>query len=377
MGYSPTGAPGPIQWPTDVGRVRYKYSGGRFLPFDQLDSLWQEIADDIVDQGGAFDRRWGAGALYSYVRQSHAMDPTVDHWLFSWPEVEPGRLLYHYTSASTLGIIAQYGTLRMGPLREMRDPREFCEWRPSSLTVAGTSLDVDQLALAVGELRRNTKIVCFGRDPDPTDDAADAVDRILDPYKGRGFLRPRMWEQYADKHAGACLIFDRVAIDRAFAERLSHETEEPGSVLPRPIPFNGEVEYDDSFNRRVHASQLGIVDDNYSLFDWVSEDEWIEEAFLTKDIDWRTEHEYRWGLMTGRPGPLLLELPPGCIVGVVVGLAWDDDNRSALQSFAQRFDIGANVARAAWDPNHHQLGCRLVDVAQDGRPAGSEVVGRP
>lgn len=354
----------PIVFPDDVGHVRYKYWGNRFIAFSDLGSLWKEIAEAITAQGGALDDRFGAGALEHYSNDRHTANPTMDHWLFSWPDVEPGRLLYHYTPPERLDQIVDSGSLRLGPLLSMRDPREFCEWDPQALIVRGTTTDVAAIRSTVTAIRRNTKIICFGRDDqpdDPPDEHADVFRRMMDPYNGRGYLRPRMWEQYGAVHAGACLIFDRLAIDRLFAERLAEEKEDAGSLLPNAIPFHDDVKYDDSSDQRTVAGQVGIVDDDYSLWDWVSSDDWIRQAFLTKDIDWFTEHEYRWGLMTSRPGDVFVPLDAGCLLGVVVGLKWSDEHNASLARFATRFEIGANVARAWWNPHFQHLECRLIN----------------
>jgi hypothetical protein len=46
-------------------------------------------------------------------------------------------------------------------------------------------------------------------------DDESAVGRGVNNIWGRGFSRPRMWQQYGDNYRGVCMIFDRAALQRA------------------------------------------------------------------------------------------------------------------------------------------------------------------
>jgi hypothetical protein len=54
------------------------------------------------------------------------------------------------------------------------------------------------------------KVLCATLD----DEAALDRENINNIW-GRGFSRPRMWQQYAENYCGACMVFDRAALDAA------------------------------------------------------------------------------------------------------------------------------------------------------------------
>ncbi len=331
--------------PADVGSVRYAYRSGRFIRFADLDAYWLELAAELAEQTTDEPIRLSPEFHSARWAAYHEANPARDHWLFDWLDVEPGRLLYHYTSAERLLDIAHSGALRLSALTSMRDPREFRDWSLQAFVVKGSGVNVEALHDAARRLRRGTKIVCFGRDRAPVGEPS-LLDQFLNPQTGKGFLRPRMWEQYGAAHTGACLIFDRCAVDEAFAAHLSTFTEDP--VLEQPHPFNGLVSYEDGHDHRLHAGQLGLIDQNYSLREWLTDPDWIREAFLTKDVDWMSEHEYRWGLMTSMAGSIDAPLLPGCLLGFVLGLEWKPAWTQVAEAFARQFAVPANVARLTW-----------------------------
>lgn len=333
-------------FPEDLGTHRYAYYGGEFIPFEDLESHWHRVAD-MLDEGDDLDRgRLPVEAMVAYQRNTHVGNPARDHWLWDWGKVEPDRLLYHYTSRERLLDIMHSKALRMSSLDTMRDPREFMPWRLGRFVLEGTTIDVDAIEAEASRVRLATKVTCFGRDRVPPRDENDLADPVLNPHRGKGFLRPRMWEQYGDAHQGVCLVFDRERVDATFADHLSTLGDDP--VLGEPRPFNGPVRYDDSADARALASQLGFIDDDYSHDAFITSKEWIRGAFLTKDEDWRTEHEYRWGLMTANPGHVDVPLDPGCLLGVVLGLKWKRSWDLIATSFAEAFTVSANMLHVVW-----------------------------
>src|SRR4051812_659823 len=101
------------------------------------------------------------------------------------------------------------------------------------------------------------------------------------------WARARMWEQYAEDHAGVCLIFDRVEMLRAVSRSLGTR----GSYR------KGEVRYTvagfaDSAATRITLSDFA----EYSLEDDVRHHvvKHYKDFFFLKTDDWASEFEYRF-----------------------------------------------------------------------------------
>lgn len=347
-------------WPTDVTERRYgivhSLKGGpndfEFLPWP---------IEDVIE-------RWAppgdAEAASRYVRGRLAsMPPERFHWLFgAWPDLDPSRLLYHYTKSENVDPIAASGNLRLSPMHKMNDPREFepweftASWGPS-FGATGAHTPTTELA---NRFRLNSKIIAFGSDFDASLDTVALGDRATLALRPRGYLRPRMWAQYAAGHTGVCLILDRNAVDRVLASHLASRTI--ASRTSPSKPFHGQVRYTESATGTFDAEVLGDVNDpSFDLAERIFEDDFINAGFLLKDRDWESEHEYRWGLLTASEDPDVIDVPAeGLIVGVVAGLRFDTRYGEALNRLITRFSVPANVGVVRWRQN--RLGIDLVDA---------------
>ena len=337
-------------WPVDVRSRRYGLlPGPEFAPLEEIGDRFP-----FPDDAHASAR--------SYLQYRVANQPHEFHWLFGhWPILDPKRLLYHYTPLATLDAIARSESLRLGPLHKTNDPRESEPWDlqvfyTQTFAMRGAVTD---LTTRANNYRRHTKLICFGSDEDaePHD---ERMERFFNPQRRRGYLRPRMWAQYADSGTGACLILDRQAVDRQLGDALKSST-----MRDRVGPcrtFNGYVDYIDSADASMEAGSLGfLMDAEYSLEKVIFDDAWIHGGFLVKDPDWASEHEYRWGLVTVAGGSDAtrsldeLLIPAGdTIVGLVLGLRADDSD-PAVDAFVSTFGITANLAKVRWRENRLDL----------------------
>jgi hypothetical protein len=125
------------------------------------------------------------------------------------PLGDPSLWLCHYTKAKTAFVdILPSGRLMMNPYSKMRDP--FENKKLAFAAVTGFSDDSDRIERlfwgaqdAVSRSRDRWCLLSLTRGDDRDDrDARHQVFRC--PW-----ARPRMWEQYAEDHAGVCLVFDR------------------------------------------------------------------------------------------------------------------------------------------------------------------------
>jgi hypothetical protein len=114
---------------------------------------------------------------------------------------KPEGLLAHYTDASAaFEHILPTGKLHMSPYRLMRDPVENKDILPS-IAWRGDPPDagraIDEVYAQLKAARDRMRVLSFTHDADRRAEYA-------------GFdccwSRPRMWEQYGDKHRGVCLL---------------------------------------------------------------------------------------------------------------------------------------------------------------------------
>ena len=133
----------------------------------------------------------------------------------------PTEALCHYTRADTaFSHIIPSGKLKMNPYGKMRDPfenkhpylRSLSGWTPPSADPAETD-ENDALGAMFWEVQGH---IARSRDAWVLLSLTRYDDRdLLDDRWGTSRLyrapwsRPRLWEQYAENHAGVCLVFDR------------------------------------------------------------------------------------------------------------------------------------------------------------------------
>lgn len=157
-----------------------------------------------------------------------------------------------------------------------------------------------------------------------------------------------MWEQYAENHAGACLIFEREALLAAVRNNLSKR----GSY------WEGAVKYTVA---GFAASRGGTVD-LHNFHEGALEEEvaihvqeHYEDFYFLKTEDWATEFEYRF-VFERATDPKFRWLPPVNYVGygnalrwVVVGEHFPDWQLPGAEAVAKAAKV--QLRRMSWDLN--------------------------
>jgi hypothetical protein len=137
------------------------------------------------------------------------------------------------------------------------------------------------------------------------------MERPHDPEDGygyfhRGWARARMWEQYARRHSGACLVFLKDYLHSAIAE----------AVPERAQLFHGPVVYED---RRLTSTLSWTQIDRVGMEEAVRRylrQHW-QQRFFTKNSDWSSEVEYRY-LVVHDGEPLMVPIE-NALVAIVLG----------------------------------------------------------
>ncbi|PKL39569.1 MAG: hypothetical protein CVV44_04930 [Spirochaetae bacterium HGW-Spirochaetae-1] len=243
------------------------------------------------------------------------------------------EVLYHYTSEK-IGIlyILQPGELRFGQLSNTNDPREALPHIPDlqrnypfgKCILKGYGY-VDEKILPLAEERIDYKIltnkfnvVCFCQDK-------NVINSIFD----YGYAKPRMWAQYAESHAGCCIVFDKTQIDLKFNE------------LRYNIKYSGNLEY----NLDEENSNHGITFNDFSkeicanaLDDY--ETKCLKEIFFKKSIDWQEENEYRYLIVNNKNEYENVYLDVSdCILGIIISYNFNNDYISKLHEYCMKKDL--------------------------------------
>ena len=261
---------------------------------------------------------------------------------------DPGAWLCHYTRAATAFThILPTGLLQMNPYSRMRDP--FENRRPRFRSAAGSGADdnkvwkrLSAIQDEVGRSRDEWRLLSLSEGA-PRDDDDSIVQAFRCPWS-----RARMWEQYADDHAGACLVFDRPALVEALHHNLGAKgTYRDGSVEYTPAGFAasqaGTIRLD-QFHEASLADDVALhVEHNYRDF------------FFLKTQDWASEYEYRFVFRADDLVQALSDFLPsehlvsygGALRYVVVGEKFPDWQIPGAREVAKH--AGVELRRMAWE----------------------------
>jgi len=192
--------------------------------------------------------------------------------------------LFHYTTVATaLKHILANRQLRLGSPTNTNDPFES---EPHSVGLTGEAQPVEAMfplfQLAGRLFRDRCRLACLTRSGPNSWSSA--------PGFGNGFMRARMWAQYADNHAGVCLAFDQSRLVEA-----AQACERPGVRLYKaPVRYRTE-------EQREMVLQLPIdqiVDRPEKLASELFPSV-VAGLYFSKAWDWATESEYRLLLEDG------------------------------------------------------------------------------
>jgi hypothetical protein len=202
-------------------------------------------------------------------------------WRAIFEPAAAGRYLYHYTPLQTaVEAILPEAQLRLSRFSKMRDPREI-HWAFAS-AFFGDLPDSDRLywetMQAIEEAKATVRILSL------TEDRKAHVGP--DPF-GRGYVHPRLWEQYANNHVGVCLCLEKQALTTAVVEAVDAVI---GVIRHRSVAYrDGEIARPAQMFDLQTVQRRGVgqfVEDHF--------DEHVDELFFTKLTDWESEVEYRY-----------------------------------------------------------------------------------
>jgi hypothetical protein len=149
-------------------------------------------------------------------------------------------------------------------------------------------------------------------------------------YEYYGFLKPRMWDQYADKYQGICLAFSLSAL------------KENASDFK-----NGEIKYVDynRFKLRHKSINVNEVEKMGANKYWESESKRIENDIFEKHLDYKDENEYRFVSFSNNEFDYInIEK---CLRGIIITGSINEFQLEAVGKFA--VDYSVDVLFVHWE----------------------------
>jgi hypothetical protein len=178
-------------------------------------------------------------------------------------EESSDKYLYHYSKLDSIMYILESNELKFSELKKLDDPFE------SALGVIGGFLSSSGIDEQIGTsiARSETRLISFCIDDKRTER------KNWYPYN-KGYAHSRMWDQYAEKHKGGCLVFDR-------EELITNISSYVKSV-------SGDIEYLNS----VVLNYTNALENTLGVIDFENK-EIVHDLFFTKTQDYVNECEYR------------------------------------------------------------------------------------
>lgn len=246
----------------------------------------------------------------------------------------PEGLLAHYTKSSAVfEQILPTHKLRLSPYRLMRDPIENKDILPS-IAWHGDPPEVDRaIADVYAQLRHardRMRVLSFTHDAEVRDEY---------PTFDCCWSRPRMWEQYADVHRGACLLFDRPALERAIHDTWPHERTYLGNVTYTREGIATSAVRTLIDQRIFEGGTLA-----HAIAEYVEQHH--DALFFLKSDDFATEYEYRVVVAAGDSDDACIGYRDA-LIGVVLGERFPAWQRSAAGAACS--DLGIKLGRMHWE----------------------------
>jgi Protein of unknown function (DUF2971) len=267
----------------------------------------------------------------------------------------PGEWLYHYTTMETALVhILPTQELRLSPFSRMRDPREYKKWLPDAL---GFYEGADALlphyetaAERANRLRDEFKLLSF---------TLDGEDPVEGDY-GRGFARSRLWDAYAARNSGVCLVLRK---DDA-VNTILPQLEAAGRTEHRRVRYeNGPIDTNVMFSfEEIFAGDVEAIADRLA-------EQHLDRLFLTKNTEWESEREYRFVVRS--PAEYEYVKISSALVAVCRGPESAKGSEHALRYFTN--ELGIALGLVQWDHNRPMLLGRPLEPSSNVSTAPKEL----
>lgn len=223
--------------------------------------------------------------------------------------------LCHYTKRDTALEKILFGKqIRLGQLGSTNDPKES-KW--SSLGII--PLDDEDAMKSLGNrdkiideaqriYREEWKVLCMTKHLPKSKYKRVIKNYVVSKFR-YGYCRPKMWAQYAENHAGVCIIFDGDKLH----QRIQITLKDRFKIFQGSVTYKN---YGAAFDKNIdktYITKYGVTNGIRNFFF-----ENFHDYFLTKYPDWESESEYRWLIHNPDNSPEFVNIE-GTIKSIMVG----------------------------------------------------------
>jgi len=210
--------------------------------------------------------------------------------------------IFHYCKLQTaLEYILFDLKLRLSPRKHSIDPLENTDPFYNIIsfgqddTKKATNIEADKVRDFVISKLRMHKQACFCMN----DTTNNYSEKLMLPYEYYGFLKPRMWNQYADNYKGICLAFSK------------NELMKNKDLIYNQIEY---LEYDSlDFNNSIDLNSLKVKGLELYCADYFKK---VEKTLFRKHIDYKGENEYRFSVYSENEYEYI-DIK-NCLIGIIV-----------------------------------------------------------
>lgn len=218
--------------------------------------------------------------------------------------------IFHYTNYLSASLIISSKKLRFSHRKKSKDPVENLKIITNTISFSSSDEETSQIDLStdsivssieekINEIENYTKQICFCKN--------DLINNDL------GFLKPRMWNQYADDYKGVCLVFSKQQL----------LDEDSGNFIFSDIEYLDYQKLRSDFcinkNLIINQGELKFLEEF---------DDKIKKKLFQKHIDYRGENEFR---ITINSKNNLTELNiKKSLLGVLLSVVNIDEERSKI-----------------------------------------------
>jgi Protein of unknown function (DUF2971) len=243
------------------------------------------------------------------------------------------EFIFHYTKTQiAIENIIPSMKLKFSSFTFANDPLEFMGLQASFSEMIGGS-DPEMY------IKHREKVVNILKDIKFSSFCIDDIP-VRSGFFHKGYARSRMWAQYSDKHSGVCLIFDKY--------KLLNSVNKKTEKMEITKTFNGNVRYVDFGDTGRKITDLfDDFDINISVIDILIKK---EDLYLTKDIEFKDEQEFRIGIYN--PSPSFKEKSHiyvpinNALIGIVLGVNCPEAYNPCFIKIRKSFNI--NIYKMHW-----------------------------
>ena len=233
-------------------------------------------------------------------------------------------IVYHYCDSNTaIQYILHEKRLRLSSRKNSIDPIEnkkpFISYLQTENFDDDTKASTNRVKIRDLTLEKlgNAKQLCLCKN-DESKYHSDTNPQY--PYEYYGFLKPRMWDQYANKYQGICLAFSFNALKKNASDFK-----------------NGEIKYVNynRFKLRHKSINVNEVEKMGTEKYWELESKRIEKDLFEKHLDYKDENEYRFISFSNKEFDYVdIEK---CLRGIIVTASINEFQLEAVTKYAQEY----------------------------------------